>query len=249
MKTISHMRRHLSYILPLLIMAAIALPARGADRFITLNLHLLAGGSYVTNDYSSCFPEISDINTTMGAAFGVGAEATCKLGRRFALGTGLNFMRNSRRLDMAVSGAGKPSVSNVFQRNTYYAIDIPVFLRYYVKVATGVMWNIDAGLYYAYGTGGKQKNTIYDAKTNDLGQLITSRSRLETGYYSDSRAFINSYRRGDIGIHIATGLTFSSRLTVGVRTHLGCKNVARSSGIINPSAHNIDLLATLGWNF
>lgn len=219
------------------------------ERFININLHLLGGASYVTNNYVTCFPEVSDINSSMGPAFGAGAEVTCRVGRRFALGTGLNFVRNSRRMDMAVAGGGKPSVSNVFQRNIYYALEFPIFLRWEVKIAPSVRWNIDGGLYYAYGTGGKQKNIIYDAKVNDLGQLMMTRTQLDAGYYADDNAFVNSYRRGDLGLHIATGLTFRSHLTVGVRSHIGFKDVARSTGLVNPSAHNIDLMALVGWTF
>lgn len=220
-----------------------------ADKFITVNAHVLAGASYTTNNYENCFSEISDINSSMGLSYGVGVEAACRLGSHISLGTGLNFTRNARKMDMAVTGAGKPSVSNVFQRNVYYQLDFPVYVRWDKDISNGVRWNVDGGLYYAYGTGGNQRNTIYDAKTNELGQLITAKSYLETGYYADDRAFINSYKRGDIGLHIATGLTFNRHLTVGVRTHIGLKDVARSTGIVNPSAHNIDLQAMVGWSF
>lgn len=219
------------------------------EKFINVNLHIIGGASYVTNNYVSCFPEVSDLNSSMGPAIGLGAEVACRVGRRFALGTALNFVRHSRRMDMAVAGGGKPSVSNVFQSNTYYNFEIPFFLRWEVRIAPGVRWNIDGGLYYAYGTGGKQKNTIYDAKVNDLGQLMMTRTQLDAGYYDDDNAFVNSYRRGDIGAHIATGLRFNSHLTVGVRSHIGIKDIARSTGLVNPSAHNIDLMALVGWTF
>ncbi|MCM1164179.1 MAG: PorT family protein [Muribaculaceae bacterium] len=223
--------------------------APAPQKFVTVNAHIMGGASYTTNNYMSCFPEISDINSSMGPLFGVGVEGVCSLGRHFSVGTGINLTRNQRRMDIAVSGAGKPSVSNVFQRNIYYELDFPVYLRWEFAIAKGVDWNVDGGLYYSYGVWGNQKNTIYDAKTNDLGQLMTSKSTLETGYYSDDRAFINSYRRGDVGVHLATGLTFRNHLTVGIRTHLGMKDVSRSTGIVNPSAHNINLQALIGWSF
>lgn len=218
-------------------------------RFVSVNLHLTGGLAYTTNNYVKCFPEISDLNSSVGPAIGIGVEGAMRLGARWSVGTALNITRSSRRMDMAVSVAGAQSVSNVFQSNHYYQIDVPVFMRWNHSIADGVRWNIDMGLYYAYGLGGKQKNTIYDAKTNDLGQLITSKSELEAGYYTDSDAFINSYRRADIGLHLGIGLTFRGHITVGVRSHLGVKDVAHSQGIVNPSAHNVDMVGVIGWTF
>lgn len=217
-------------------------------RFITVNAHIMAGGSYVTSNYMDAYPEIGDMNRSMGGAAGIGVGVSFRLGRHWSLATELNFGTATHRMDLAVAGAGKPSVSNVFQRNRSWAFDIPVYMRWTHRVAQNVKWNADAGLYYAYGTGGSQKNTIYDAKTNDLGQLITSRTRLDTGYYNDSRAFINSFKRADIGLHLALGLTFTERITVGVRSHIGLKNAALSNGIVTPDCHNIDIMAVVGWN-
>lgn len=219
------------------------------EKFITVNVHLMGGASYATNNYRGCFPEITDINSSMGPLFGAGVEGVFRLGSHAGLGTGLNLTRNQRRMDIAVTGAGKPSVSNVFQRNIYWELDFPVYFRWDTRLAEGVDWNVDGGLYYAYGISGNQKNVIYDAKTNDLGQLITSRTELKTGYYSNEQAFINSYTRADIGLHIATGLTFKQKFTVGVRSHIGLKNVAKTNGLVKPSSHNISLQAMIGWNF
>ena len=224
-------------------------PAPPEVKFLTVNAHIMAGGSYVTDNYTDVYPEISDMNRSMGAAVGLGVGVIFNLGRRWALGTELNFGTYAHRMDLAVAGAGKPSVSNVFQRSRAWVLDIPVFMRWTHRVADNVMWNIDAGLYYSYGTGGSQENTIYDAKTNDLGQLITSCTEYNTGYYNDKSALINSLKRADIGVHLGVGLTFARRLTVGVRSHLGLKNTALSTGITKPPCHNIDILAVAGWNF
>lgn len=221
----------------------------GGQRFINLDVHALAGGSYTTNNYMDCFSEISDMNSSMGPSFGLGVGAALRLGSHWSLGTEANFSRNSRRMDLAVAGAGKPSVSNVFQRNSYWEIDVPLYMRWRMAMGDNIDWSVDLGMYYAYGTGGTQRNTIYDAKTNDLGQLITTRTNLESGYYNDAGALVNSYRRGDIGFHIATALTFARHFTVGVRTHLGLKNVAYSRGIVDPSCHNITIHGVMGWRF
>ena len=71
----------------------------------------------------------------------------------------------------------------------------------------------------------------------------------EADFYKDSRGFINSYDRGDIGLHLATGLTFSKHFKVGVRAHVGMSDLAHSTGIVKPDSHTMDFMATLGWQF
>lgn len=230
--------------------ASIASPARGEEKsFLSINAHLLAGASYVTNNYMGTFHEIGDLNKSMGLAAGAGVGAMFDLSRRWGLGTELNVLMKSFRMDLAVTGEGKPSVSNVFQRNRAWELDIPVYMRWRHRVADRVEWNVDMGAYFSYGLGGSQKNTIYDAKTNELGQLMTTRTELDADYYNDSDAFINSYKRADMGLHVGLGLTFAGHLTVGVRSHIGFKNVALSTGLRSPSCHNMDILAMLGWTF
>ncbi|MDE6377143.1 MAG: PorT family protein [Duncaniella sp.] len=214
-----------------------------------LYAHVLVGGSYLTENYRSCFHEISDLNTVMGPAGGLGVGVRFNLRSFLGLGTELNFTRNSDKMDIAVVGDDNRSVSNVFQRNVYWRLDIPVYLSYITRFGAKVEWNVDAGLYYAYGTGGSQKNNIYHTTTNDLGQLMMSMTSYDTGFYNDPKAFINYYRRGDIGLHLATGLTFASHLRVGVRAHIGMSNAARTTGIVRPKCHNMDFMAMLGWMF
>lgn len=216
---------------------------------LNLDVHLLVGGSYITENYRSCYPQISDINTVTGPAWGLGVGARFNIRPFLGLGTELNFTRNSDKMDLAVVGTDNTSVSNVFQRNTYWKLDFPVYLTYISKLANSVSWNVDAGIYYSYGTGGSQKNNIYHTSSNDLGQLMMVVTSLNTGFYNDYNAFIISYRRGDLGLHLATGLTFANHLKLGLRTHIGCQNTARSTGIVRPKSHNIDFLAMLGWQF
>lgn len=217
--------------------------------FMHINAHILGGGSYVSNNYTECFSEISDLHSSMGAAFGVGVDVVFNISHHWGIGTGLNFLRSSRNMDMVVSTEGARSVSNLFQQNKYYTFEVPIFARWRQNLAQGVTWNIDMGLYIAHGTGGHSENTIYDAKVNDLGQLITLCTKMKTSYYMDNNSFINSFYRTDTGLHLATGLTFKQGLTVGVRTHVGFRNLARSSGLVHPTMRTLDLLAVVGWSF
>lgn len=217
-------------------------------RLLDIDLHAMVGGSYVSENYMDCFTEITDINTNMGVAYGLGLGAKFNLSRTVGLGTGINLVRNRGTIDIAVGGQQTQNISNVFQRNTYYAFDFPVYLSYSPSIATGLRWNFDLGLYYSYGIKGTQKNTVYDAKINELGQLMMTRTVLKTGFYSDG-AFINGFRRADIGLHIATGITVLEHLKLGLRGHFGLKNVARTAGIKDPSCHNLSFMAVAGWVF
>lgn len=219
------------------------------DKFLDLKAQVLLGGSYVTQNYKSCYPQITDINNSMGFAWGVGFGAKLNFTSFVGLGTEFNYLRNSGKMDLAVTSDAATNVSNVFIENNYRTVDIPVFMSFNFNLAPKVKWNVDGGVYFDFGTGGKQKATIYNVKVNDLGQLMMTQSSLKSDYYDDNNAFINSYRDFDMGLHIATGLTLMNKYSIDVRGHFGFRNVANSDGIISPSAHNIGLFATLGYHF
>lgn len=218
-------------------------------KFLDIEAHLLFGGSYVTNNYLDCYSEISDLNSSMGKAWGLGAGVKFNISSFISLGTEFNYLRNSGKMDMAVTSEGKPNVSNVFLKNTYREIDIPIFISFNFNLASNIRWNVDGGFYLDFATSGKQKATIYNATVNDLGQLTTSVTHQKTDYYDNDKAFLNSYRTFDSGLHLATGLTFIEKISIGVRGQFGLRNVAQSNGIVKPSSHNIKLFATVGYHF
>ena len=220
-----------------------------SERFMDIDVHALIGGSYVTNNYTDVFPEISDINSSMRAAGGIGAGVAFNFNKFFALGTELNYTFNSTRITFNVTADDNRHLSDVYLRNSFRYLNIPVYASFRFNLANVVRWNVDGGFYYAYGTGGKQTATIYTASINDLGQLILDGSTVKSGYFNDSKSFINSYYRNDVGLHFATGLTFYNRITFGLRTQIGLKNSAKTAGILHPSCHNYNVFATLGYIF
>lgn len=217
--------------------------------FFDINIHALVGGSYVTNNYTDIFPQISDINSSMRMAWGAGAGATFNVNRFFGFGTELNLTFNSTRTTFNVASEDSRHLSDVYLRNNFRYINIPFFVTFRFHLAPQVKWNVDGGLYYSYGVGGKQKSTIYTATVNDLGQLILNGSTVKSDYFNDPGCFLNSYLRGDIGLHLATGLTFHNRVNIGIRLQTGLKNVARSYGVANPSSHNFNFFASVGYIF
>lgn len=220
-----------------------------ADKFIDIEAHLLFGGSYVTDNYTKCYKEITDLNSTMGFAYGAGVGVKFNFSKFIGLGTQFNYTFNRWKMDMAITQEGAPNVSNVFMRNNYRNVDIPIYMSFSFNLASRVRWEANGGFYLGFGSGGSQKSTIYNAKVNDLGQLLTTTQHSKAGYYNDNKAFINSYKRTDFGLYIGTGLIFYEKISVGVAAHIGLKNVAKSSGIVKPSAHNFNVFGSVGYHF
>lgn len=218
-----------------------------ADKFIETEVHLLAGGSYVTENYKSCYPKISDVNNSMGFAWGVGARVQFNISSFVGIGTEFNYLRNTGKMDMAV--LGEQRVSNIYLKNTYRTINIPIFASFTFNLANDVKWIADGGLFLNFGTGGKQKYTEYMAEINPLGQLITEVIHHKWDYYKNNKTFINSYRDFDMGLHLGTGMKFFDKVSVGVRFQFGFRNVAMSDGLVKPNSHNIGVLATAGYIF
>lgn len=220
-----------------------------APRFLDLEVKAIAGRAMITENYLGCFPQISQMNTSPGSSLGIGAAAVFGIRNWLGLGTEINLMRNHYRIDMAVTADDGSSMSNIFLRNSATYIEIPLYLQFRFNIASNVRWRVDAGFYWAYGTGGSQRQDIYSAQVNQLGQLVSTVITTKPGYFSDDDTFINSHRRSDIGLHLATSIQFG-RFSVGGCMGLGFKNIAYipgGRGIITPNIHNFNYALTLGY--
>lgn len=220
-----------------------------APRFIEPQIHVWYGGSMVTENYVSCFSEISQMNSNPGSNIGLGGVVVFGISDFIGLGTELNVSLSKYRTDFAVSNNTVTSVSNIFLRNRAWYINFPVYVQFRFNVDSRVRWNIDAGMYYSYGFSGSQSQSIYGAQINDLGQLVSVKINSKPRYFNNSETFINSYRRGDIGLHLATALTFSGKYSVGARLNLGFKNISyimNNAWIVNPNIHNFNFAFVVG---
>ncbi len=238
-------------ITPALLKAQVFCDHSPATRFFESEIHVMVGGSSITQNYMSCFSEIRELNASMGTAWGAGVKAELGLRNFLSIGTQINLIVNNNKTDLAISNDNATSLSNVFLENRYYYINIPVYMSFRFNLASSIRWNVDGGIYYSYGIGGSQKQTAYTSTVNPLGQLINRITVSKPGYFNNEETFINSFRRSDIGLHIATGLTFNYTYTVGVRSMIGFKNISTvgESGISNPNIHNINLMLVLGYKF
>lgn len=220
-----------------------------AKKFIDVEVHASAGMSSVTQNYGDCFPQIQNLNVNSGFSGSLGAQCVFGLSDFLGLGTGLDFSINNYNMDLSVVSADKLSMSALFIDNRYYYATFPVFARFSFNVAHSVRWVVDGGLYYAYGVGGTQKQRIYRAEINGMDELVPQIQYIKTPYFHSRNTFVNSFNRGDIGLHLATGLHFGKHLSVGAKFQIGFKNAARKNGIVNPSIHNYTFHGLVGYRF
>lgn len=220
-----------------------------ASQFVELDLHILAGGTGITQNYQKSFPQIRELDASMGAGYGVGAGAVFGFSSFLGLGTQLNLTTCHNKLNIAVSNDDVTSVSNIFISNRYLYANIPVYLSFRFNLLGSLRWNVDAGFYYSYGLTGKQKQTIYNSTVNDLGQLVPRVVETKPDYFHSEATFINAFYRSDIGLHLGTGLQFGRHITLGCQFQVGFKNVAYTSGLINPNIHNLNIMAMLAYKF
>ncbi|MDE6651168.1 MAG: PorT family protein [Paramuribaculum sp.] len=218
-----------------------------AKKFMELDAHIFAGTTGIIQNYGSKFSSLTEVTADNGAGVGGGFGAVFGLREWVGFGTELNLLFCNNKLNMAVSNAEAVSMSNIFVRNRYTYLNIPLFMSFRFNILPGLRWNVDAGLYYSYGLSGRQHQTIYRSYVNDLGQLVPVTVHSKTGYFTNSETFINSFYRGDIGLHLATAIQFGNHFFVGMRFQVGMKNISYNQGILNPNIHNLNFLGCVGY--
>lgn len=220
------------------------------DKFLDLEVHALIGGSTVIQNYGSCFPQVSELDVNQGFATGVGAAAQFGFTDFIYMGVEANLLVNNYRMSLAVADDNATSITNCFLKNRYYTANFPVYVSLKFNLGQTVRWNVDAGVYYTYGLSGRSSVTLYSARVNPLGQLITTVTGSKENYYNSPDAFICSSYRGDIGLHLATGFTIKRHVSVGFRTQIGIKNQAHAyNAITTPQVHNVNFLCVVGYHF
>lgn len=222
-----------------------------ADRFLELDVHLQAGTSAITQNYKSKFPLLTQFDMNPGASFGAGVGATFGLRDYLGLSTELNFMCNSSSGSGAIAGDGATPASSVFIKNRYYGVDVPVYVSVRFNLSENVRWNVEGGAYYSLGFCGSQKQQIYTSYINDVEQLINLSTKVNTDYYRGNEGFGSTSYRADWGLIVGTSVDVNRHVTVGVRAHLGLKNVAYvpENAIVRPNVHNMAFHGTIGWLF
>lgn len=220
-----------------------------ANRFIEVDVHALAGVSSIFQNYQTKFPQIQNLNINNGGSFGVGGKAVLGIRNYLGFGTAIDVLVNNYNYDMAILGSDNMSMSSVFIDNRNFFVNIPVFLSFRFNVDNNVRWNVDLGMYYAYGFAGTQKQRIYRAQINAMDELVPELVNLKTDYFHSSSTFISPFNRGELGLHLATSLNFGKHLIVGARMQIDFKNSARHSGIETPYVRPFYFHGTIGYRF
>lgn len=211
-------------------------------QFLETGVLVSVGGSTVNQNLADCFPTISELSLSMGTQLGIGAQAEIAFSNFISMGVQTNFMINNWKMDLAVADDDATSISNCFVRNHFYSLVFPIYASFKFNLGNRVRWNVDLGPYYGYGLGGNNKWTLYSAHVNQLGQLITTITNEKAPYYNSRQAFIASSYRGDIGVYLASGLTFSRKISLGVRCFFGCKNQAHTyDAVVKPGIRNMSV--------
>lgn len=220
-----------------------------ASRFIEVDAHAIGGVGSVLQNYKKEFPQIQNLNVNLGESLGLGFRAVFGIRGFLGLGTALDVTTNKYNIDMAILGSDNASMSAVFIDNRTYTVNIPVFVSFRFNVDRSVRWSVDAGMYYAYGLGGRQKQRIYRADVNAMDELVPQLVDVSTDYYHSRATFINGFNRGDLGFHLATYINFGPHLVVGAKYQIGVKNISRNIGVVNPSIHNQYFQGIVGYRF
>jgi len=220
-----------------------------AKSLLEIEVHAMAGGSTVSQNYNKIYSRIQEHNINMGNSWGVGAKAVFGIRDFLGFGTSANIMWNHYNIDLAVVGTDNTSMSAVFVNNRNFTFNIPVFISFRFNVAHSVRWNVDGGFFYSYGFAGRQKQKIYRAEINAVDELVPEIQTVSTDYYHSPRTLFNVFNRGDIGLHFATSLNLGPHLSVGFQSQYGLKNSARNNIVDKPSVHNYSLHGIIGYRF
>ncbi len=217
--------------------------------FIEVDVHALGGIGAASMNYAKLFPQIQNQNVNMGESLGLGFRAVFGVRNYLGFGTALDVTTNSYNIDMAVMGSDKTSMSALFIDNRTYYVNIPAFVSFRFNVDNRVRWSVDAGLYYAYGFAGTQKQRIYRADINEMEELVPQIVTVKTNYFHSHSTFINGFNRGDIGIHLATYVNFGQHFVVGAKYQHGVKNISRPLGVENHTIHTHYFHGIIGYRF
>lgn len=222
--------------------------SRSSD-IIESELHTSIGASWYTQNYADNIPQMQAFNMTPGAMVGIGARVQLALHNFFALGTSATFNICNNSMTAILTSHEPDNTAGFSVENRYYYLNIPIYASLRFNIADNVRWNVDGGLYYAYGLGGNSKSHIYITYQNEIGQFITEEFADKDSYFSEDAPLLHDTHRSDYGLHIATGLKFNDHYCINLIAQYGLKNIAEKKNTTEMSVHNINCCVSLGYEF
>lgn len=220
------------------------------DKFISFGVRAGLNSSGLDNNYLSAQPEMIQNKFYWRMGGQIGGSADLYIRNFLALQTG--FFWENRSFDCALMAADSEAdyMGSMFVNARFNYLHIPVMLSLKFNILPDLMSELDLGVYYAIGVGGKKKQHSYIAFADDGSELIFDTSDTETGYFNaDSKDFL-AVRKSDFGLKVGTGLTFFKHYFIGVYYQRSLKNIAQQNpGSPHFEFHNSCWNVSLGYNF
>lgn len=246
-------------IISLILLLAASIAARAEKPFfsterpkeiVEVDLRVLAGATYVTQNYSSEIPGVDKADSSPGLGIGLGSQVSFLFRDYFAIATGLDFIWGHNTCDMTVVGDGTDAVNQVYMSNRYLYAKVPVLLSLRFNVADKARWIVDLGFYGGVGVSGKQKADIYTTTVNQIGQLVTTRYSDSWKYFRNDRGIIHGVHTFDFGLQAGSSVCFRDHYTAGITFTYGLKDAAKPLGPLDKvSMHNLNWMCHVGYKF
>ncbi len=214
-----------------------------------VGVHFGVGVSTITQNYLDQIENCSDFFLTPGCQTVFGASVELPIRQFFSIGTGADFTISNYNWSMSAINGHEGTLYTLYSRNTYRAIEIPLYMNFRFNLGSKVKWNNQLGAYISHGISGKSKYRAYVSSTNDIGQSQVSTSNYERDYYKDTNPVINTNYRSNYGLHIATGLMYNEHWTLNCVLRVGFRNMARNTGVLDITQHEIACSFRLGYCF
>lgn len=219
-------------------------------KVIEADIHVLAGATYVTQNYAAKIAGVDKADSHPGLGLGFGSKASFLFRDYLALSTGLDLLWGHNTCDMTVIGDGTDAVNHAYLSNRYLYAKIPLTISMRFNIADNARWIVDLGIYGAIGLTGKQHADIYTTLINPIGQLVTTRYKVSWDYFRSDTGFIHGVHTFDFGLQFGSSVCFRDHYVAGITFTYGLKDAAKALGTLQDvSMHNIDWMCHIGYKF
>lgn len=218
-------------------------------KLIEVNVHSGIGTSTIVNNYASVAESVTAMKLSPGTRMLAGFGAELPIRDYLSVGTGLDFAINNYSVSMTMLDGYAATLGTLLTANHFYTIEVPVFVGLRLNLGSRVRWCNELGAYFAYGMAGSSKTTAFVSSTNSLGQTQVSEARYDRKYYESDDPVFCTMRRGDIGMHLATGILINQHYTVKATLHVGIRDLAKNFGVYNAHARTLSPAFIIGYTF
>ncbi len=181
-------------------------------------------------------------NQTIKPGFQVGAIAVYKVNYGLQLQSGLAFTTKgskSTKHDVWL-GTGNPPITTMITTTNFMYAQLPLKLAYQLNIGEQFKVTPNAGVYLAYGIGGKQV-----LKSSTTGNAMEDRKVTYDSFADDS----DGYKRFDNGISVGVTVQFN-KYTLAGDYEIGSANIARNPNEYQKySFRNRNIGITIGYIF